>query len=288
VENEKRIFTITENQIKDFFYIYSDINFNMLNDKERVSKLEKAILNVVKSDDVVADLGAGTGILSIFASKKARKVYSVEVTPQLYSFGKQIIDTNLLDDKIFFLLGDARVITLPEKVNVIICWMPDTALINELQVPVMNHAIEELLVDDGQVIPHSFITKAQLINTNYLFDNLEFRLFSVETAYTKKRHTYLSKETVFHRIDLTKVNALNVDKQFKITTTKSGTLNALRFTTYAYLTDTLIVGPTIFSLRPYIIPLREDYEIRKGQTITISLAYKLGGGLGVFKQSISI
>jgi len=98
---------------------------------------------------VFADLGAGTGILSILASKKARKVYSIEVTLQLYSFGKKIIDTNRLGDKITFLLGDARLITLPEKVNVIICWMPDLALINELQVPVINHAIEELLADDS-------------------------------------------------------------------------------------------------------------------------------------------
>jgi predicted RNA methylase len=287
-ENEKRTYMITEDQFKDFFYIYSDINFNMLNDKERLLMLEKAIEKVVKSNDVVADLGAGTGILSIFASKKARKVYSIEVVPQLYSFGKKISERNEFGGKITFLLGDARVITLPEKVNVIICWMPDTALVNELQVPVMNHAIKELLVEGGRVIPHSFITKIQLIQTNYMIDNVEFRLFSVETSYTKERHTHLSKETAFHRIDLRKVNALDVEKRFTITTTKSGTLNALKFTTYAQLTDTIIVGPTVFSLRPYIIPLEKNYKIRKNQKVTISLSFKLGGGLGNFKKSISI
>jgi len=78
-----------------------------------------------------------------------------------------------------------------------------------------------------------------------------------------KRQTYLSKETVFHRIDLTKINDLDVERCFKITANKSGILYVVRFINYTYLTDTLTLGSTIFQLRPYIVRLANEYELRK-------------------------
>lgn len=277
---------LTEDEMKNYFYLFSDLNFNMLTDKERLGKLRDAIFKVVKSDDVVVDLGAGTGILSFYAAKKAKKVYGIEVSPYIYSLGKQTFKNHIFGNKIIFFLGDARSIRLPEKVDVVICWIVDTALISELQIPVMNHALKELVTNDFRVIPHSFITQAQLVNIDYHFDGLEYRLFSVETMYTRKRQTALSKEKVYSSLNLTKINVLDVEREFDIRATRSGILNGLRISSLAYLTDSITLGPTIFSLRPYVLPLPNDYPIVKGQEVTVKISYKLGGGLGSLSYDV--
>jgi predicted RNA methylase len=243
---------------------------------------------VVNLDDIVADLGAGTGILSIYAAKKAKKVYGVEASPYIYSISKQTIQNHILSNKINLFLGDARTIRLPEKVNVVICWIVDTALISELQIPVMNHAIKELVTHDYRVIPQSFITKAQLVNVDYSFDSLEYRLFSVETIHTRKRQTSLSKEKVYSSLNLSKINALNVEREFDLLATQNGILNGLRITSLAYLTDSIKLGPTPFSLRPYILPLSNDYQLVKGQKVTVKISYTLGGGLGSLSYDVTL
>jgi predicted RNA methylase len=278
----------TEGEMKNYFYLFSDLNFNMLNDEERLGKLKQAILKVVKPDHTVIDLGAGTGILSLYAAKKAKRVYAVELLPYVYSLGKQTFSKHLYSDKIVFFLGDARSIRLPEVADVVICWIVDTALISELQIPVMNHAIKELVGNDYQVIPHSFSTQAQLVNINYHFDGLEYRLFSIETIHTQKRQTPLSKEKVFSSLNLTQVNALSIEEEFDLLATRNGILNGLKITSIAHLTDNIKLGPTIFSLRPYILPLPEDYPIIKGQKITVTISYKLSGGLGSLNYNVTL
>ena len=71
-EDAKRVeVVVTEDEIKNYNYIFSDAHFNMLSDTARLRPLREAIFQTIKPNDIVADLGAGTGILSIFAAKKA-------------------------------------------------------------------------------------------------------------------------------------------------------------------------------------------------------------------------
>lgn len=71
------------------------------------------------------DIGAGTGILSMFAARNgAKHVYAIENAEIAY-FAQEIVRRNKLDDKITVIKGKMEEIELPvDKVDIIISeWM---------------------------------------------------------------------------------------------------------------------------------------------------------------------
>ena len=76
-------------------------------------------------DKIVLDIGAGTGILSIFAARAgAKHVYAIE-NAEIAHFATEIIKRNGLSDKITVIKGKMEEIELPVKeVDIIISeWM---------------------------------------------------------------------------------------------------------------------------------------------------------------------
>lgn len=86
------------------------------------------------------DLGTGSGIMAIFASAGARRVYAVEIGSYLSQVSQQIFQRNGYGDRIVPLRLDARAVTLDcvEKPDVVICEMVTTGLIGEMQGVVIN------------------------------------------------------------------------------------------------------------------------------------------------------
>lgn len=105
---------------------YSQLSVHrwMLQDQIRNEAYRKALAALVKPGDVVLDLGAGTGILSMFAAAAgAKKVYAVERT-ETAQLARRIIEANGYADRIEVLQSDVENITLPEKVDVLVSeWM---------------------------------------------------------------------------------------------------------------------------------------------------------------------
>lgn len=105
---------------------YSQLSVHrwMLQDQIRNEAYRKALAALVKPGDVVLDLGAGTGILSMFAAAAgAKKVYAVERT-ETAQLARRIIEANGYADRIEVLQSDVENVTLPEKVDVLVSeWM---------------------------------------------------------------------------------------------------------------------------------------------------------------------
>ncbi len=115
---------------------------------------------------------AGTGILSLFAaSAGAKKVYSVEMDRLLVKTLESTANANNLGKIIHVIEGDALQIKLPRKVDVVIAELIDTALIDELQVAVMNRLHRAGVIGSRtRVIPCGYETSVQLVevgNTYY-------------------------------------------------------------------------------------------------------------------------
>jgi len=89
-------------------------------DRPRVSAFERAISEVVKPGDVVLDLGAGTGILGLFALKAgAARVYAVDGIG-LTQLEREIFAANGFADRAVCIKGLSTRVELPEKVDVIV------------------------------------------------------------------------------------------------------------------------------------------------------------------------
>ena len=87
----------------------------MLKDHVRTRAYQRAIENNPNDfkDKIVLDIGAGTGILSIFAAKAgAKHVYAIE-NAEIAHFAREIIKNNGLSDKITVIKGKMEEIELP-------------------------------------------------------------------------------------------------------------------------------------------------------------------------------
>lgn len=116
--------------------------FNCLVDSRRTRAFARAIRNTVNPDSVVVDLGSGSGIMALFAATAgAKKVFAVEHDDNNAKWLERTFAANGYGKVIEVVQADARELVLPRKVDVIICEMIATGLIEELQIPVMNQAL---------------------------------------------------------------------------------------------------------------------------------------------------
>jgi predicted RNA methylase len=125
----------------------------MLRDAVRNEAYRRAIMQLVKPGDVVLDMGAGTGILSIFAAQAgARKVYAIERT-DVAPVARRIVQSNGLADRIEVVQADLEDVRLTEKVDVIISeWMGGFGVDENMLAPLVM-ARDRWLAAGGKIIP---------------------------------------------------------------------------------------------------------------------------------------
>ncbi|WP_276258803.1 methyltransferase domain-containing protein [Haloglomus litoreum] len=252
--------------------------YNLLSDEQRLSAIKEAIDEHVAAGDVVADLGAGVGVLSYLAAERAETVYAVEMDREVYEKGREIMAEQGIEN-VTYVRGDAREVDLPEEVDVVMCEMLDTALAAELQVPVMNYAVEQLLADGGTVIPTAAKTSARLVNSDYEFHGGEFRLPHFE-EYGARESERRSEETVYHEVRFDEKNAELVEQKVTMTATEAGLVNGVQLNTDVQFGEGLdYTGASPWLDAPLNLPFDEDIHVEPGDEVTIEVSYQLGGGL---------
>lgn len=279
---QERVYSISSFLAEDEFpagpIIPLVYQYNLLSDDNRLSALESAIDASVDEGDTVADLGAGVGVLSLLANEAAERVYAVEIDRDVFQRGVEIVD-QADGDAIEYLQADARSVELPERVDVVMCEMLDTGLIAELQVPVMNHAVEQLLAEGGRTIPFSATTTMQLRRAEYTFSGIEFRLPHFE-AYGSRPSEAMSAEVTYHAVRFDETNPLQVDETVELTADRDGVVNAVQLNTYVTFAEELAETAGSQWLNPPLtLPLAEDHQVAAGETIAVDISYRLGGGL---------
>ena len=105
-------------------------------------------------DKIVLDIGAGTGILSIFAARAgAKHVYAIE-NAEIALFAREIINRNNLGSKITVIKGKMEEIQLPvDKVDIIISEWMGYFLLYESMLDSVLWARDKYLVDGGKMLP---------------------------------------------------------------------------------------------------------------------------------------
>lgn len=125
----------------------------MLGDEVRNEAYRRAIAEVVRPGDTVLDMGAGSGILSIFAAQSgATKVYAVERT-DIAGFARELIERNGLSARIEVIQSDLEDIHLTTKVDVLISeWMGGFGVDENMLAPLVM-ARDRWVRPGGKIIP---------------------------------------------------------------------------------------------------------------------------------------
>jgi 2-polyprenyl-3-methyl-5-hydroxy-6-metoxy-1,4-benzoquinol methylase len=162
-------------KLRDQAAFYSDLYSNpddqkiMLLDWYRTDAYRRAIQEVVSDRTCVVDVGAGSGILSLFsASAGAKKVYAVEVT-EIINLAKKLATINNLSNKIEFLNMTAQNVVLDQKVDVIISeWMGMFAM-DEYMFDAVQIIRDRFLAEGGKMIPNSVDLYIAPIENRHLY-----------------------------------------------------------------------------------------------------------------------
>lgn len=143
----------------------SDEAYMCLRDGERTLALRSAIRNAVSAGSRVLDVGAGTGILSLFAAEAgAAVVYAIEGDPVLATCLRDTVEANGYSQTIRVTQGDVREVEVPDAIDVVICELLDTGLISESLVPVLNDLRDRsCLASSVEVIPSAYETYLQAV-----------------------------------------------------------------------------------------------------------------------------
>jgi predicted RNA methylase len=152
----------------------------MLNDGARNEAFRKAINFWIENEgkERVADIGAGTGLLSLYASKcdKVKEVTAIESDATMCSIASKVFSDNGQTGKIKLINKSSTELQIgkdiPSKFNLVVSEILDCGIFGEGILETFIHAKEHLLEKDGGVIvPHKVIVNVAGYNSKFLCSN---------------------------------------------------------------------------------------------------------------------
>ncbi|KAJ4954834.1 hypothetical protein NE237_011617 [Protea cynaroides] len=149
---------IEASSAKMYFHYYGQLlhQQNMLQDYVRTGTYYAAVIEN-RADfigRVVVDVGAGSGILSLFAAQAgAKHVYAVEAS-EMVEYARRLIAGNpSLGQRITVIKGKVEEVELPEKADILISEPMGTLLINERMLESYVIARDRFLLPNGKMFP---------------------------------------------------------------------------------------------------------------------------------------
>lgn len=159
---------------KMYFHYYGQLlhQQNMLQDYVRTGTYFAAVIEN-RSDfigRVVVDVGAGSGILSLFAAQAgAKHVYAVEAS-EMAEYARKLISGNpLLSQRITVVKGKVEEVELPEKADIMISEPMGTLLVNERMLESYVIARDRFLLPNGKMFPSVGRIHMAPFSDEYLF-----------------------------------------------------------------------------------------------------------------------
>lgn len=246
-------------------------HLDLLKDNDRVSAFFEAINQYDSKTDLAYDLGCGSGLLSYFLNEKFSEIISIEIDPKSSRCALENLKTF---NNITVVNEDVLKYDFLKKADLIVCEMLDTALIDEEEVQVLNHA-RKFLKEDGVIIPNAIINFAELVNMqrHYLH-------WDEDASYE-----ILSEQVNYSKIDFKKEINPNFEDILEFEVNNDGTANGIKITTVTILNDNVVCGPTPMFNPPLLIPIDET-NVKCNDLINVKLKYIMGQGIETVKTQL--
>ena len=127
----------------------------MLHDDRRTRDFLDALAAVVRPDDVVLDIGTGSGVLAIAAARAgARHVYAIEAS-DIATVAEDVFARNGVADRITLIRGWSRQLDLPELADLLVAEVIGNEPLEEEILETTLDARRRLLKPDARLIPHA-------------------------------------------------------------------------------------------------------------------------------------
>lgn len=264
----------------------SDLPYMCLKDRQRTDAFAAAIAAVVQPGDVVVEVGAGTGILSFLAARAgAARVLAVEIDPTMAATLRQSVAANGLGDVVEVLEGDARDVHLPPA-DVVIAEVIDTGLIEEMQVPVLNHLHDEKVIGPGtRVVPSRYQASLELVEVDDTFYGFtikapmhEWPFYAPDPAtWIPTAVRALSAAGSLLDLDFGEPVPTEIERSLVLEASEIGTANAVRLSGLAVLSPEVQLGPTPAFNGDKLLHL-DIGPVQPGDRVQLDLRYTPGDG----------
>ena len=283
----------------------------MLEDRVRTSAFLAALDEVIGGEDVVVDIGTGTGVLAVGAARAgARHVYAVEATP-LAEHAREVVRANRLADRVTIVEGWSTRVRLPERADVAVAEILGSDALEERVLPVLLDARKRLLAPDARLIPSVIRIFAQPVSipdervNSIIFTpwntaqwsswyGLEFGPLADYSARLRQRFTatiddargwpVFSDPVLLAELDLSEIETLRVDVVAEGTATSSGEANGAIAFFEAQLSPAVEVSTnpagepavTSWGIPTWLLP--QPVTLRRGREFTLEYAYAGAAG----------
>jgi protein arginine N-methyltransferase 1 len=282
----------------------------MLSDVHRTETYLRAVRAAVQPDDVVLDIGTGTGILAIAAAQAgARKVYAVEGLG-IADAAEAMIAQNGLSEKITLIRGWSTKIELPERATLLVSEIIGSEPFAEQMLETTADAVARLLVPGARFLPSHLaidctllrLPEEELEQRCFTAENAEFwsRLYGIDfSALPAVRAASLEKFWVHPddaqvwpalaptcelcSLDVACVNTLGVEVSTDVVCDTEGAFDGVLITFRARLTEqeTISTTPgdatTDTSWRAPVYRLPVPVQVRPGTVVRVTYRYRSVG-----------
>ncbi len=134
-------------------WVRPSIHMLMLDDRGRTNGFCQALRSTVLPDDVVVDIGTGTGVLATCAALAgARKVFAIE-SSGIAEVAARVFAANGVADRVTLLRDRSTRVSLPERATVLVTETIGNDPLDEQMLEIVADAKRRLLVPNARIIP---------------------------------------------------------------------------------------------------------------------------------------
>lgn len=270
-------------------------HYQMLLDESRMKGFEEAIQRAVPPQGLVVELGAGTGVLSSFAARNARKVWGVERNPQMAEVATRLINENGLSDRVEIIRADAKDYCPPEPVDVVICEMLHSGLLREKQLQVIDAFKKNYKARFPDTRLPTFIPEATILACQPVQQNFTFHGYRAPIPMFFEPHnpetgtSSLTDPLVYSFFEYRGNLPQDLSFQTSIKVATTGELNAVRFVTKNVLYVNLQENRTVDWHNFYmVLPLHAPIPVTVGDRIIIRFSYRPGDPIESLTSSLNV
>ncbi|KAK7265923.1 hypothetical protein RJT34_33548 [Clitoria ternatea] len=149
---------------------------DMLNDSARNTAFNQAIQKTITKPCHVLDIGAGTGLLSMMAARamgEQGRVTACESYLPMVKLMKKVLRVNGMEGRIKVINRRSDELSvgldIPSRAHVLVSEILDSELLGEGLIPTLQHAHDNLLVENPLTVPYRATTYGQLVESTFLW-----------------------------------------------------------------------------------------------------------------------